>query len=80
MSLGAMYYQGYPTMDGTFAQARPALVVSSSIQASAMQGDGFSTSFASMPYLQLQGVDHAGKAQDYKIQISGGILQLNVVT
>ena len=81
MSFGAMYYQGYPNATaGTFAQSRPSLVLSASSYAAQKQTQGNAAAFAAIPYLQLQGVDHAGTTQDYKIQISGGILQLTVVT
>ena len=38
-----------------------------------------SSSLDMIPYLQIAGVDDSGNLQNYKLQVSGGMLQLNQV-
>ena len=77
---GGLSLLGNPNQS-TYAQAQPALKLSASSFAGAVQGiPGDAGAFASMPYIQMQGLDHTGTVKEYKLQISGGILQLNVVS
>ncbi len=79
LSQGHLWAQGYPNAASNMAQARPAILLSASAQIAAMQTQGNAAAFSSLPYLQMQGINSEGTTKDYKIQISGGILQVTQV-
>ncbi len=76
---GHIWTQGYPNLASNGAQARPAFLISASADMAAFQTAGNPLAAASIPYLQMQGIDHQGTMKDYKLQISGGILTVAAV-